>query len=76
MKLMICGYGRHGKDTVAEWLVENCRMQFVSSSFFMADKVVLPKIRDMWQEYERIPGAERPEIGPYATLSEAYEDHR
>lgn len=38
MKLLVTGYGRHGKDTLCELL----GIPFVSSSFFLLDKVIWP----------------------------------
>jgi hypothetical protein len=41
MKLLIIGHGRHGKDTVAEGLVERMpTLSFMSSSMFVAQTVV------------------------------------
>lgn len=42
LKLMILGYARHGKDTVAEILRDNLGLTFVSSSFAAAEKVMVP----------------------------------
>jgi hypothetical protein len=42
IKLMILGYARHGKDTVAEILRDNLGLTFMSSSFAAADKVMVP----------------------------------
>lgn len=39
---MIIGHGRHGKDTVAEILSEKANLKFISSSLFMAERVVFP----------------------------------
>lgn len=41
-KLMIFGYARHGKDTVAEILHKSLGLRFVSSSFAAAEKVMVP----------------------------------
>lgn len=61
MKILIIGHGRHGKDTVAELLVQRVpELSFASSSFWCADKAVRPAL-------ERI-GIE------YASLEECYED--
>lgn len=38
-RLMVCGYGRHGKDTFCEMLEP---LKFVSSSMFVAEKAVFP----------------------------------
>ena len=42
LKLMILGYARHGKDTVAEILHNDLGLSFVSSSFTAAEKVMIP----------------------------------
>jgi|SRR5882724_914610 len=42
IKLMILGYARHGKDTVAEILRDNLKLTFASSSFAAAEKVMVP----------------------------------
>lgn len=60
IKLMILGYARHGKDTVAEILREEHGVQFVSSSFAAAEKVMMP--------YFKSKGIE------YASLDECYAD--
>lgn len=44
MKLLILGHGRHGKDTVAEYLRDAHGVSFVSSSLFLAETVVRPAL--------------------------------
>jgi hypothetical protein len=39
-KLLILGYGRHGKDTVAEFLQDDYGFKFTSSSLFVAKEVM------------------------------------
>jgi hypothetical protein len=46
--IYIVGHGRHGKDTVAEILRDNYGFTFTASSWFMADKVVFPEIKDKY----------------------------
>lgn len=41
-RLMICGYGRHGKDTVCEMMTP---WKFVSSSIFVAKVAVYPTLK-------------------------------
>jgi hypothetical protein len=41
LKLMILGYARHGKDTVAEILRDSLGLKFSSSSFAAAEKVMV-----------------------------------
>jgi dephospho-CoA kinase len=60
LKLMILGYARHGKDTVAEILAETYGLKFISSSYAAAEKVMVP--------YFRSKGIE------YASLEECYAD--
>lgn len=45
IKLMILGYARHGKDTVAEILRDEHGVTFTSSSFAAAEKVMVPYFR-------------------------------
>lgn len=42
MKLLVTGYARHGKDTVAAIIARKYGLGFVSSSFFVAGKAVRP----------------------------------
>jgi len=59
MKLMIMGYGRHGKDTVCELLREMYGFTFESSSLAAAEHAIYPVLRHL--------------IG-YKTLEECYND--
>lgn len=42
MRLIVTGYGQHGKDTACEILRDKYGMKFVSSSLFVAVKAVKP----------------------------------
>lgn len=44
-KVLVLGYARHGKDTVAEILRDEYGLRFTSSSLFCAAEVVLPYLR-------------------------------
>ncbi len=44
MKLFILGHGRHGKDTVADMLLNRYGLKFKSSSMFCAELVVRPAL--------------------------------
>lgn len=58
-KILIIGYGRHGKDTLAEiWQKKFC-MKFQSSSLAVCKRVVMPVLQE--------------EYG-YKTIEECYED--
>lgn len=48
MKLLIIGHGRHGKDTVAEYLNTNFDLVFKSSSVHCAENVVYPALKDKY----------------------------
>lgn len=50
-KLLILGNARHGKDTVGEWFVQK-GYTFVSSSRFVGETAVYPRILAKWAEYE------------------------
>lgn len=43
-RLLIIGPARHGKDTVAEILRDEHGYSFISSSFYLAEKVVMPEL--------------------------------
>lgn len=43
-RLLILGPGRHGKDTVAEILRDEHGFSFISSSYYLAEKVVQPEL--------------------------------
>jgi dephospho-CoA kinase len=48
MKLLIIGHGRHGKDTVSEYLQDNYGMQFKSSSMHCAENAVYPVLKERY----------------------------
>jgi hypothetical protein len=48
MKILIIGYGRHGKDTVAEYLRDKYGLTFKSSSMHCAENAVFPALKDMY----------------------------
>lgn len=58
MKLMIFGYARHGKDTVADMLAKRFGLRPVSSSWFAAERIMMPYFA----------------LAPYASLAECYAD--
>jgi hypothetical protein len=59
-KLLILGYARHGKDTVAEILRDEHGYNFTSSSYFCAEKVCRPYLAERGVHY--------------ASLDECYKD--
>lgn len=50
-RLMIFGYARHGKDTVAEILQRTFGCNPISSSFFAAEHIVRPRLTEMGITY-------------------------
>lgn len=54
MKLLILGHGRHGKDTVAEYLRDHHSVSFRSSSLFLAEAVVRPALVDHGLVYDTL----------------------
>ena len=52
MKLLIIGYGRHGKDCVAQMIVNETKMTSTSSSLFAAKEVVYPEMKDEYVSVE------------------------
>ncbi|MDZ7883032.1 MAG: hypothetical protein U5N53_09005 [Mycobacterium sp.] len=61
LRMMVVGHGRHGKDTAAEILRDTFGATFVSSSWFMAEKVIYPFF-------------ERTQPGRYASAQACYDD--
>lgn len=51
MKLMVIGYARHGKDTVCNLLRDMYKLNFVSSSYFVAEIAVRPWLKNLGIEY-------------------------
>ena len=47
-KLLIIGYARHGKDTVAEILSQQYGYTYMSSSQYCAEKVVYPVLKPLY----------------------------
>jgi len=59
LKLMIIGYGRHGKDTVCDIIRQQYGYTFQSSSMFCAHLFIYETLRDKYK---------------YASLEQCYED--
>lgn len=70
-KIILLGYARHGKDTVAEILRDRYGFQFNSSSMFCAERVLLPYFNGRPAGYS--PAHDRI-FRHYATAEECYED--
>lgn len=51
MKLLVLGYARHGKDTVAEMLRDDHGFSFQSSSHFLAEVCVRPYLAEQGITY-------------------------
>lgn len=65
-KILILGYGRHGKDEAATILSEEYNMDFVSSSMFCAGKVIMPLIQ---------PGGKLEHVMPaYGSVQACFDD--
>jgi hypothetical protein len=54
LKLFIIGHGRHGKDTVAEFIRDKYGLTFESSSKFCAEHVVRPWLAKIGIEYDSL----------------------
>ena len=46
MKLLVVGYGRHGKDTVCDILERDYNLTFSSSSLFCAERFIFEALRE------------------------------
>lgn len=53
-KLLILGYGRHGKDTVAEIIRDKYGLQFTSSSHFAAERIMVPYFASIGESYSSV----------------------
>lgn len=58
-KIMLMGYGRHGKDTAAEYLRDRYGLKIANSSLFVAEKAVYPLLAPLYN---------------YSSLDECYND--
>jgi hypothetical protein len=72
-KLMVVGHGRHGKDTVCEYLADWYGFRHISSSLFVGEKAVFSATQ------RSLPGvsrglADRYGVPDYDTLEDCYED--
>jgi dephospho-CoA kinase len=54
VKLFVVGHGRHGKDTVAEFIQKNYGLTFESSSMFCAEHVVTPWLEKLGITYDSL----------------------
>ncbi len=63
-KVLVLGHARHGKDTVGRMLRDKYGLDFVSSSMFCAEHVVMPAMIDL-----KTPGQRA-----YDTVQECYDD--
>jgi hypothetical protein len=76
-RVLVLGYARHGKDTVAEMLGRLYGMRFTSSSEFCAAQVVMPAIDAAWAAYEdeqRGRNRQPPTVPRYASVAECFAD--
>jgi predicted HAD superfamily Cof-like phosphohydrolase len=76
-KILVLGYGRHGKDTVSGILSKRYGLTFTSSSEFCAEHVVLPYFRQSFKLWSASQGPMRKEmLAPptYRTWQECYAD--
>lgn len=51
-KIMVMGYARHGKDTVAELLTTMYGLTFVSSSLFCAENIIMPLLGHLYKDVQ------------------------
>lgn len=77
-KLLVLGYGRHGKDTVSGILAKRYGLSFASSSEFCAEHVVLPYFRQarrLWASTPEPVDGEPLKAPPYyETWQECFAD--
>jgi hypothetical protein len=51
LKILIIGHGRHGKDTVGDFLAEIFGLPVKSSSEFVAERAVFPLVSDLYPDW-------------------------
>ncbi len=74
-KVLLLGYGRHGKDTVAEMLRDDYGLSFTSSSMICTEKVMMPHFeakRKKWHKEEAKMGLLAPVF--YTSPEECFAD--
>jgi hypothetical protein len=54
LKLLVIGHARHGKDTVADMMCQQYGLRAVSSSWFLAERVVQPFLANKGITYASI----------------------
>jgi hypothetical protein len=73
-KLLILGFARHGKDTVAEILRDQHGFKFISSSMFCAGRVMMPFF-DRFSPYgDKVAGFDDRTFRSYSSVEECFED--
>lgn len=70
-KILILGWARHGKDTVAEILRDNHGFQFESSSHFCAEHVCRPAMAELGITYDSLEECYADRVNHRATWYEA-----
>lgn len=75
-RILVMGYARHGKDTFCELLADHYGLKFTSSSWFCAERVVMPKVDDLWDRFQgaSVTKVDEPPMGRYLTVQECFED--
>lgn len=75
MKLLILGHARHGKDAAAEYLCDRYRLDFRSSSLFLADLVVRPVLVDRGITYDSLSACYADRVNHRALWREIISDY-
>ncbi len=78
-KLLIIGHARHGKDTVCDILNKEFGFKFTSSSWFCAERVVLPALKSFHSPTRQADLLEAnhnlyDEVPTYGTAEECFND--
>lgn len=74
-KILVLGWARHGKDTVAEMLSDNHGLSFRSSSYFLAEHVVMPELRRRGITYPSLEACYEDRVNHRATWREIIAEH-
>lgn len=72
-RLLVVGHARHGKDTVCEILRDHYGYKFTSSSWFCAERVMVPHFEKLHREW-KLWGEDEAEPPRYAGVQACYDD--
>jgi len=73
-KVLVIGHARHGKDTVSEMLLNDFGFNFTSSSWFCAERVMLPYFQQKVTDWLNFADVNEPCPTVYHSAEECFDD--